>query len=68
MPSDLTIAKAWLERERADNAALADLLARVPDGLFGSEPKRVSIEHWKLIEEKAKRDDAGLFIPPERNT
>ncbi|WP_448953058.1 hypothetical protein [Labrys neptuniae] len=59
MPTDrdnLSAAKAWLERETAADPALGKLLAGVPEGLFGPEPKRVSLEHWKLIEEKAKRD------------
>lgn len=53
MPDELAKAKAWLERERAEDPALADLLAGVPDALFGPEQKRISIEHWSLIAEKA---------------
>lgn len=57
MPTDaerLAQMNEWLERERAANPKLVeDLLSGIPNALFGPEPKRVSIEHWKLIEEKA---------------
>ncbi|WP_448950612.1 hypothetical protein [Labrys neptuniae] len=56
---ELAIAKAWLERERAADPRLAELLSGVPEGLFGPEPKRVSLEHWRLIEEKANCNAEG---------
>lgn len=59
-PDALTIANAWLDRETQAYPALGKLLARVPQGLFGPEPKRVSIEHWKLIEEKASKPKPEL--------
>lgn len=51
---ELALAKAWLERERAEDPALADLLAGVPAALFGPEPQRVSYAHWQLIAKTAE--------------
>ncbi|WP_448952145.1 hypothetical protein [Labrys neptuniae] len=54
---ELAIAKAWLERETAADAALGKLLAGVPEGLFGPEPKRISKEHFDLIVKTSGQND-----------
>ena len=54
-PDKLSIAKASIQASTKGDEPLAHLLRNVADGMFGPEPKGVSIEHWKLIEEKASQ-------------
>lgn len=67
-PDKLSIAKASIQASTKGDEDLAHLLRNVAEEMFGPEPKGISIEHWALIEEKAKRDDACLLTPPGRNT
>lgn len=50
----------WLVKENIADSALASLLAPAVTELFCPEPKRISIEHWQLITEKA-----GMTEKPE---
>ncbi|MEW9304539.1 hypothetical protein [Labrys neptuniae] len=47
----------WLIKENIADPALANLLAPAVTELFCPEPKRISIEHWQLITEKAGQPD-----------
>lgn len=51
----LSIAKASIDESTKGDEPLAHLLRNVAEGMFGEEPKGISIEHWALIEEKAKK-------------
>ncbi|MDZ5454590.1 hypothetical protein [Labrys sp. ZIDIC5] len=46
-----------LIKEEIADPALANLLASAIAELFCPEPKRISIEHWQFITEKAKASD-----------
>lgn len=45
-PDKLSIAKASIQASTKGDEPLAHLLRNVADGMFGPEPKGVSIEHW----------------------
>ncbi|WP_454813783.1 hypothetical protein [Labrys neptuniae] len=47
----------WLVKENIADPALANLLAPAVTELFCPEPKRISIEHWRLIAGKAGQPD-----------
>ncbi|MGJ4857052.1 hypothetical protein ACN6KF_003036 [Labrys sp. La1] len=48
-PEKLSIAKASIQASTKGGEPLAHLLRNVADGMFGPEPKGVSIEHWDFI-------------------
>ncbi len=50
----LSIAKASIQASTKGDEDLAHLLRNVAEGMFGEEPKGISIEHWKLCDEKPK--------------
>lgn len=45
----LSIAKASIQASTKGDEPLAHLLRNVADGMFGPEPKGISLEHWNFI-------------------
>jgi len=81
MPTEaekLSIAKASIQASTKGDEPLAHLLRNVADGMFGPEPKGVSIEHWALIHRNACEaankairkfaKDQGNNEPPKANS